>query len=150
MATAILIVEDDRVTNETVRLTVAKKFPDAAVYAAENGKRGVELCREQHPDIVITDVNMPGMDGNQMAEAIRALKGDTKFIVLTGYSDKIHLAKFGGIDLTAYILKPIDFKKLFAAIDQCIEEIARQRLHPERVKAGVIPDRTADQEGRHS
>jgi YesN/AraC family two-component response regulator len=150
MTTAILIVEDDRVTNETVRLMVAKKFPDADVYAAENGTQGVEVCREQLPDIVITDVNMPGMDGNQMAEAIKALKGDTKFIVLTGYSDKIHLAKFSGVDLVAYILKPIDFKKLFVAIDTCIDEIAQQRLHPERVKAGVIPDRTADQEGRES
>jgi len=124
MGLSILIVEDDKTTNEALRLMVAKKFPSASIRSAANGSQGVELSRQQAADLVITDINMPGMDGIEMAEAIKGVRGDTRFIVLTGYSDEVHLNGFSSVGLSAYILKPIDFKKLFAAIEKCAAEIA--------------------------
>ena len=124
MGLSILIVEDDKATNEALQLMIAKKFPAAVIHAAANGRLGVELSRQHPVDLVITDINMPGMDGIEMAEAIRDVQGDTRFIVLTGYSDEMHRDGFGSIALSAYILKPIDFKKLFAAIDTCVVEMA--------------------------
>jgi YesN/AraC family two-component response regulator len=52
------------------------------------------------------------------------MKNDTKFIVLTGYSDKDYLKKFSEYGIRDCILKPIVFGKLFAAIEKCIGEIA--------------------------
>ncbi len=124
---SILIVEDDPSAIEIILLMIPLNFPEVTIYGALNGTQGVELFKEHLPDIVITDINMPGMDGIRMAEEIKAMKADTKFIVLTGYSDKVHLDKFIDIGITDYMLKPIDFKKLFAAIEKCIAGIELER-----------------------
>jgi two-component system response regulator YesN len=120
---SILIVEDDKSATEVLRLMIPLKFPDSKIYVAENGKAGVELSEKYAPDIVITDINMPGMDGLQMAEQIKTRRMITKFIVITGYSDKIHLDKFSRIGISEYILKPIDLQRLFTAIEKCIADI---------------------------
>ena len=122
-ALSVLVVEDDRQALKLVSQLIAKKFPGEQIRSADNGRQGVELCRERLPDIVITDINMAGMDGVQMAVRIKELKDDARFIVLTGYSDQEHLDTFKEIGASAYIVKPINFKKLFAAIQKCIDEL---------------------------
>lgn len=124
---SLLVVEDDRAANQILTTMIPRKFPGIAIYVAYNGTMGLELFREHTPDIVITDINMPEMDGIQMADGIREMKSDTKFIVLTGYSDRIHLEKFDRMGIHDYMMKPIDFKKLFASIDRCIDEIVQGR-----------------------
>lgn len=126
-ALSLLIVEDEPETRRLYRRLIARKFPEIIVYDAESGKSGVEFCQEHAPDIVITDINMPVMDGIVMAEQIKAMKVDTKFVVLTGHSDKIYLNRFNDIGVNDYILKPIDFKKLIAAIGKCVDEIWLER-----------------------
>ena len=90
---SLLIVEDDKVASSTfLPHVIARKFPAVTIYVAENGKMGLELFKEHAPDIVITDINMPEMDGIQMAGEIKSIKADTKFIVLTAYSNKDYLS----------------------------------------------------------
>ena len=120
---SLLIVEDDKEALKMIALVIAKKFPELAIRTADNGSVGVELCQQQLPDIVVTDINMARMDGLQMAGAIKTLKDDALFIVLTGYSDKGNLEKFTELGAMAYIVKPINFKKLFDAVQRCVEQI---------------------------
>lgn len=120
---SILIAEDDENARETLCLMVKMKFPDAKIYSAEDGSKGVELFKTYTADIVITDVSMPVMNGIEMAGEIKSIKADTKFIVLTAYNEKIFFEKFSEIGFSSYILKPIEFKKLFVAIEKCITEI---------------------------
>ena len=120
---SIMIVEDDVDARETLCLMVKMKNPDASIYSAENGSIGMDLFKKHTPDIVITDVNMPVMNGIDMAGEIKSIKADTKFIVLTAYNEKIFFQKFSEIGFSSYILKPIEFKKLFVAIEKCIAEI---------------------------
>jgi YesN/AraC family two-component response regulator len=126
---SILIAEDDKTTRNILALMLAKKFPDITFYFAENGKLGVELFKERTPEIVITDVNMPVMNGIQMAVEIKALNRKTKFIVLTAYSDKIEncMESFGQIGLSDCLPKPLEFGKLFAAIEKCVEEVLQEQ-----------------------
>ena len=125
-ARSVLLVEDDRDALQIIGALVAKKFPDLAIRTAGNGRQGVELCRELMPDIVVTDINMSGMDGLQMAGEIKKLRRDMRFIVLTGYSDKEHLYKFKEIGAIDYIVKPVNFKKLFIAIEKCLDQIRQE------------------------
>jgi YesN/AraC family two-component response regulator len=98
---------------------MAREFPGVTVYTAEDGQMGLELFKEHTPEIVISDINMPVMDGIEMAGNIKAIKPDTRFIVLTGYSEKDYLEKFSAIGFCDYIIKPVDLDKLFAAIEKC-------------------------------
>ena len=123
-AVSLLIVEDDPEARRSMALIIAKKYPDLLLNTVGSGREGVAFYRANAPDIVITDINMPVMDGLQMAREIRSLTGDTRFIVLSGYSDGDHLDKANEIGASDYIVKPIHFQKLFAAIDKCLREIA--------------------------
>lgn len=120
---SIMIAEDDENARETLCLMVKMKFPDAKINSAEDGSKGLELFKTYTADIVITDVSMPVMNGIEMAAKIKSIKADTKFIVLTAYNEKIFFEKFSEIGFSSYILKPIEFKKLFVAIEKCVAEI---------------------------
>jgi len=117
---SILVVEDDHVAIDILGLMIKKKFPDFEIHTAENGLKGLELFKRYRPDIVLTDINMPEMNGMDMAAEIRSMDPGTKFIVLTAYNDLAFFEKFKEIGFVAYILKPIEFKKLFVAIEKCI------------------------------
>lgn len=120
---SLLFVEDDAMICLAIGRMIARQFPDINVYTAENGQIGLELFIKHTPEIVITDINMPVMDGIEMAGKIKSIKTGTKFIVLTGYSDKDYLEKFSDIGFEDYIVKPLDLEKLFAVIEKCRAEI---------------------------
>jgi signal transduction histidine kinase len=119
----ILCVEDDPATRNLLTLAVSMKFPGVGLHFAENGKIGLELFREYAPDIVITDINMPVMDGIQMAREIKALNPETIIIVVSAYSDKPYLLNAIEIGIDHYVLKPIDHHRLFAVIARSLAEI---------------------------
>ena len=125
---SILLVEDDNTTRDLLGSIITLKFTDVALHTAGNGRTGLELFKTHTPDIVITDINMPEMGGVQMAGKIRAIKPDTKLIVLTGNTEKAALehADGEGLEIDHYILKPVDFRMLFAAIEKCLGELAQQ------------------------
>jgi YesN/AraC family two-component response regulator len=124
MNLSILVVDDDREAAKIIQGLLTRKFPEAAVHVAENGRVGVERAKEHRPDLVITDINMPYLDGVRMAEEIKALKPATRFIVLSGYS---HSAEtFAHIGIHAYFVKPADLRKLLGAIHACITEITAE------------------------
>jgi YesN/AraC family two-component response regulator len=123
----MLIVEDEKVIREVIDVMISRRFPDAAIFIAENGKAGLELFIQNTPEIVITDIQMPVMDGIRMAVEIKSIQSDTRFIVLTAYSNTGYYEKFNEIGFHDFLPKPIEFDKLFAAIESCIEEITMER-----------------------
>ena len=118
-----MVVDDDKMAREVLNAMITRKFPNSSIFFAENGKTGLELYRKHVPDIVITDISMPVMDGMQMAEEIRLMKDDVKFIVLTGYTDRDYSSKFSEFGIKDCIMKPVVFGKLFAALERCIDEL---------------------------
>jgi len=118
-AFTILLVEDDNMVCFSISRILEKEYPGSTVYCAENGLIGLELFRIHSPDIVITDINMPVMSGLEMAAEIQLIRSDAKFIVVSGYCDKDHLDSFNKIGFVEYIVKPLDFNRLFAAIEKC-------------------------------
>lgn len=124
---SLLYVEDDQATRETVGAVLAKKFPGMAISTAENGEAGLALYRAQRPDIVLTDISMPVMDGIRMASAIKELNAGATIIAATALSDTHCLMDAIRIGISRYILKPLDFTLLFEAIDDCVARITLER-----------------------
>jgi YesN/AraC family two-component response regulator len=123
---SLLIVEDDKAARDIIANMVGLEFPDYTILTANNGIEGFELFKQYTPDIVITDVNLPLMDGVELARKIRVLNGNATYIVLTAYSDQTIFDKFKDIGVCAYPLKPINFDELFAAIEKCSIESKQQ------------------------
>lgn len=120
---AILYAEDDEITRNILGKMIHLKFPEVEFYTAENGKIGLEIFKEHCPDIIITDINMPVMDGIRMATEIKALRSETIIIILSAYGDTNYLLDAIEIGVNHYIMKPIDYKKLFMTIARCVNGI---------------------------
>lgn len=119
----ILIVEDDAEAGAIARRLMALEFPEATLYSAADGIIGIAQFKEHRPDIVITDIGMPGLDGVEMARAIKAMRPETKFVVLTAHNEKSLIDQFKQMGIEIYLLKPLNFDLLVAAIKKYIEEI---------------------------
>lgn len=114
---SFLYVEDDPVTRNIMEKIFLMKLPDVTLILAENGKIGLELYKKHAPRLVITDVNMPVMDGIEMAAQIKAINPGAIIIAVSAYNNTEYLLNAIEIGINHYVLKPIDFDKLFATID---------------------------------
>jgi len=111
---SVLYVEDDReIANATSEYL--KEFC-TNVYVAYNGKDGLELYRSKNPDIIITDIAMPIMDGLKMSEIIRENDCDIPILINSAFSDISLFTRAIDIGIDDYILKPTDADKLIESI----------------------------------
>lgn len=119
---SILLVEDDHTARDILASMLALRFPQITFHLADNGKAGLEMFREFHPAVIITDLNMPVMNGIKLAEEVRALASEVKLIVLTAFSDKSILESSGAaeIGIDHFLMKPVDYRKLLNAIQDCL------------------------------
>jgi YesN/AraC family two-component response regulator len=139
---SVLLVEDEVIALKLLATILAKRFPGAALYSAVNGKAGLELFKEHQPDIVITDINMPEMNGTQLARTIRMINPRVKIIVLTAGIEGLEDGAGKGVEIDYYILKPINFGDLFAALEACLAEFsaAPQQSDPALPTPLAAPD----------
>ena len=128
IAFSLLIVEDDKTAREVIARMIPIKFPNCTIYSADNGIQGLELFKECVPDLVVTDINMPVMEGFEMIRKISSLAAGVSVIVLTAYADKITFDKFKDLDVCTYLLKPLDFDELFSAIERCLDKTEPQGI----------------------
>jgi CheY-like chemotaxis protein len=92
------------------------------VLLASDGVEGLKIIREKHPDVVVTDISMPNMDGFQLAEEIRADPqiAQIPLIFVTGVSDIYDLQEAAKYNPAAYLLKPCNSKALQEIIEQAL------------------------------
>ena len=118
---SILFVEDDIQAKQEL-VDIIQDFCHK-LYLAGDGKEGLEIFKEHRPDIVITDVKMPHMDGIEMCKNIRELD-DKVFIVFTSaYNDINYLQDALELQADGYILKPIDIELFEKKIKSLIGQI---------------------------
>jgi len=93
------------------------------VYEAKDGKDAIGMWKKHKPDIIITDINMPKLNGIDMASYIRANDKDVQIIVATAHSDTDYLLKAVELQLVKYIIKPITKDKLINALEKSMQLI---------------------------
>ncbi|MGE3551205.1 MAG: response regulator, partial [Geobacter sp.] len=122
---SLLYVEDEKVTREQVSRILQRVVTE--LHVAENGREGLALYREKRPDIVLTDIMMPLMNGLEMCREIRQLDHDSQLIMLTAYSDTDYLLECIALGINQYVQKPVDFARLTSAIETCSSYILLKR-----------------------
>ena len=130
----ILYVEDDPLSRDLLSTMLAIRFPESELLTAENGEEGFKLCMEQNPDLVLTDIHMPRLDGIGMAEKIKVLHPGAVIIIISAHSDTRHLIRAIELGINRYILKPVDKMKLFATMENAIAGITMERELKEHQK----------------
>jgi len=121
----ILYVEDEAVTREEIALFLARRSRE--VITATNGAEGLELFRREKPEIIVTDIRMPVMDGLKMARAIREESKGALMIVTTAHSDTQYMLQAIDIGVDHYVVKPVSVEKLERALDKCAEIVEYRR-----------------------
>ncbi|MFZ5813306.1 MAG: diguanylate cyclase domain-containing protein [Thermodesulfobacteriota bacterium] len=129
--TSILFVEDDPVTTALARGTLAPRVKD--IYFAENGRDGLMAFVRFHPDLVITDIRMPKMDGLAMAASIREMHPETRIIVTTALDNPELMRQAIGIGICSYLPKPFDQDGLMKVVGRAAV-LTRHRKELEKHK----------------
>lgn len=118
---SILYVEDEESIRNSIFKLLNRRF--TKVYVAENGKEGLELYNQHHPDIIITDINMPMMSGLEMTKEIRKNDLQTPILVTSAYNSSDFLLEAIQIKVDAFILKPINKDDLLEKINRCSKKV---------------------------
>jgi signal transduction histidine kinase len=122
MTEKILLVDDE----EGIRKVLGIYLMDAGyeVSTAESGEEALEVFRKIQPPIVLTDIKMPGMDGIELLQNIKAESPDTEVIMITGHGDIDLTIKSLQYDAADFITKPINDEALEVALKRARERIA--------------------------
>lgn len=128
----LLLVEDEMLTREGLLRSIPwEELGINEVFTAEDGEEGIERALVYEPDIVMTDVRMPSMDGITMAFEIRKKNRRCRFIFVSGYCDKEYLKSAIQLSAVNYIEKPIEIEEVIAALKQAMKQVMEQRRQEE-------------------
>lgn len=122
---SVLYVEDDLELREHVAICL--KMHVGTLFMAGDGRDGLEMARRRRPDVVVTDIGMPRMDGLALTEALRKEFPGMPVIICTAFTETAYLLKAITLGVRAYIPKPIDVEQLVAAIKDTARPILQQR-----------------------
>lgn len=100
---------------------------------ANNGEEAFEKFKKENVDIIITDINMPKVNGLELLQKVKLLNNKTKFIILSGYDEFCYAQKAIEYGVKNYILKPIDEEELENAIKKIVLD-----LEDEKIKENII------------
>ena len=124
MATVLVVEDDDAIRTNVIRLL---KLEGYEIVAAENGRAGLEQARRFKPDVVISDVSMPEMDGFELLEAIRAdkLLASTSVMLLTALDDRASMRRGMTSGADDYLAKPFTRVELLDALEGLLKKKVR-------------------------
>lgn len=120
----LLYVEDDkgvREINSSMFKRIFKEF-----YEACDGEIGYQLYKKYKPDIIITDIKMPKLNGLELAKKIRQFDNKTKIIITSAFNDEKYLLQAIELNLERYLIKPLTSRNLFPALEKAIKGIEKK------------------------
>jgi len=125
----VLIIDDESIIRKGIKNIINWKQLDCEVCAdASDGIEGIDLIKKYLPEIIITDIRMPGLDGISMIKQVKSIVPNSKIIILTGYRDfdYVHEAiKCGAFD---FLLKPTKIEELTSVLSKAVNEINEQKI----------------------
>jgi DNA-binding response OmpR family regulator len=135
-AKSILLIEDETVIRENIAATLRFFFKE--VYTAIDGLDGIDKYEAYLPDIVMTDLKMPNMDGLELIETLLERGSNAYMIIVSAHTDTELLLKALHQGVDRYIVKPIDEKKLFESFEAYLDKDEASSLKEIRLRDGLI------------
>ncbi|MBR3992538.1 MAG: response regulator, partial [Anaerotignum sp.] len=142
----ILLVDDE----EEIRTSIIKKIDwdkngFTVIGDAENGKDALEKIEQLEPDVVLTDIRMPYMDGLELAAELRRTHPSVKVVIFSGYDDFEYAKQAIQLNIIEYILKPVNAReltdilgKIKTNLDEEIERLRGEAVQQDNVKKNLL------------
>jgi PAS domain S-box-containing protein len=127
--TNVLYVEDDDNTREELEFFLQKKVN--RLFIAKNGQEGFELFEENRPDLIITDIQMPVLNGIKMIQKIKEIDASVPIIIITAFNDTDYLFEAIKLKVTSYLTKPLNLYSLSETLSSISKNINLEKENKE-------------------
>ena len=130
----VFLVEDEIIIRNGIKNSINWEMHGYDfVGEASDGELALPMILEKKPDILITDIKMPFMDGLELSEQVKKVLPATKIMILSGYNEFDYAKMAIKIGVTDYLLKPISSEKLLDAVNKVAEEIRKEQSEKEQI-----------------
>jgi two-component system, response regulator YesN len=141
MGYVISIVDDEpRVRKGLAKLIGSRGEAWDACRLFSSGNAALEAARAERIDVILADIRMPGLDGLELARALRTASPDTVVVIMSGYKEFDYARRAMKAGVLDFIVKPIEEEELFAVLGSARAEVERHRA--DRLMAGPAPRET--------
>jgi two-component system, response regulator YesN len=135
MSYKVFLVEDEIVTREGIRDNVDWKANGFEFCGeAPDGEIALPLLQTARPDLLITDIRMPFMDGLQLCKIVRERMPWVKIIILSGHDEFEYAQKAIGLGVTEYLLKPVTVQNLHSALQKIAVQLDQERKEQQHLR----------------
>ena len=145
MTLRVLLADDHEIMRQGLRLLLEKHSDMEVVAEANDGQEAIELAGQLKPDVVVMDVNMPGVDGPDATRRIVSDKPDTRIVALSMHSKKGFIIEMLKAGASAYVLKENAFSELVNAINTVM---GNEIYLSSKITRIVVDDYVQDRVGR--
>lgn len=121
----LLYVEDEAIIREQLERLLKRVVKD--VITAKNGEEGLNAFKNESPDMIVTDINMPQMTGLEMSKEIRKLDKDIPIVITTAHTELEFLLEAIEINVSNFLLKPVDTGNLIKVIERKSHDIILEK-----------------------
>lgn len=137
----ILIVDDESYTREGILDTISwEDLSITEVKEAFDGINALEILENYEPDIILTDVRMPRLNGIELSFKARELYPNCSIIFMSGYSDKEYLKSAIHLKAISYVEKPIDLHELENSLKTAVAEVQKSKILYKNIKNNIVLD----------
>ena len=127
----LLYVEDDNTVAQNM-LIVLEDFFDTIIFA-KNGKEGLSKFNENHIDIIISDINMPELNGIEMLKQISTLAPNTPSILITAENEKKYFKDAIDLGIKGVLSKPMDLNQFYKVLQDIVDEIKTKEIQSDKL-----------------
>jgi DNA-binding response OmpR family regulator len=120
----VLVVEDDDIARENAVELLQDYFEN--IYESNNAIDAFKIYKEKNPHIIITDIQMPKLNGLEFVSKIREKDDEVQIIILTAFCDKDYLLRAVELKLVKYLVKPVNEKELEKALKTACDNIIKK------------------------
>lgn len=133
----IMIVDDEPIVLDSLKTYPWQQYNCQVVLWADSGDMVLDHLEKKQPDILISDIRMPGLNGLELAKKIKQCRPDTEIILLTGFAEFEYAKQAISLGVHQYLLKPFRFEDITAALKSCmgvLEKRERQRSQQKQIQ----------------
>ena len=127
-----LIVDDEMIERKGIRMLLARMNIRENILEASNGEEALEVFEKEKIDVLLTDINMPFMDGIELLSRIHEEYPGTETVIFSGYDEFSYAKKAISYGVSAYILKPVNPEEFKKVVGEITEKLAKSEREEKR------------------